>query len=128
MRRCDARSAPSCSEGAVADPRSAGGAPPLLATYRVQMHKEFTLDGARRIVPYLERLGVSHLYTSPILKARPGSTHGYDVADPTVVNPELGTDEDRRALVGALHGRGMGHLLDIVPNHMGIGPSNPFWE
>ena len=107
---------------------SSGTMPTMLATYRVQMHAEFTLEQARRIVPYLERLGVSHLYTSPILKARPGSTHGYDVADPTVVNPELGSDEERRALVGALHERGMGLLLDIVPNHMGIGPSNPFWE
>ena len=100
----------------------------LLATYRVQMHAEFTLEQARRIVPYLDRLGVSHLYSSPILKAREGSTHGYDVVDPTVVNPELGTDDDRRSLVGELHGRGMGLLLDIVPNHMGIGPANPFWE
>ena len=108
--------------------RAPDSGPTLLATYRVQMHKEFTLEQARRIVPYLERLGVSHLYTSPILKARPGSTHGYDVADPTVVNPELGSDDERRALVAELHGRGMGLLLDIVPNHMGIGPSNPYWE
>ena len=108
--------------------RDGGSAPTLLATYRVQMRKEFGLEDAKRIVPYLERLGVSHLYTSPILKARPGSTHGYDVADPTVVNPELGTDEERCALVEELHGRGMGLLLDIVPNHMGIGKDNPFWE
>ena len=106
----------------------ARGGRTLLSTYRVQMNAEFTLEQARRIVPYLERLGISHFYSSPVLKAREGSTHGYDVVDPTVVNPELGTDEDRRALVGELHGRGMGLLLDIVPNHMGIGPSNPYWE
>ena len=102
--------------------------PAMLATYRVQMHAEFTLEQARRIVPYLERLGISHLYSSPVLKAREGSTHGYDVVDPTVVNPELGSDDDRRALVAELHRRGMGLLLDIVPNHMGIGQSNPYWE
>jgi (1->4)-alpha-D-glucan 1-alpha-D-glucosylmutase len=79
-------------------------------------------------VPYLARLGISHLYTSPILKARPGSTHGYDVADPTVVNPEIGGEPAFRALVETLHEHGMGYLLDIVPNHMGTGESNPYWE
>ena len=79
-------------------------------------------------MPYLERLGISHLYSSPILKSRPGSTHGYDVADPTTVDPELGSDDDRKALVQILHGKSMGLLLDIVPNHMGIGPANPYWE
>ena len=103
-------------------------APPLRATYRVQVHAKFTLDDARAIVPYLARLGISHLYTSPILKARPGSTHGYDVADPTVVNPEIGGEDAFRALVQTLHEHGMGYLLDIVPNHMGTGESNPFWE
>ena len=69
---------------------------PLTGTYRLQLHKEFPLESARRLVPYLERLGISHLYSSPILKSRPGSTHGYDVADPTTVDPELGGDDDRR--------------------------------
>src|SRR5690348_1266734 len=100
----------------------------LSATYRVQLNKQFTLADARGIVPYLERLGISHLYCSPILMARPGSMHGYDVADPTRVNPEIGSVDDLRALAADLHGRDMGILLDIVPNHMGIGPSNPFWE
>ena len=100
----------------------------LAATYRVQLNKQFTLADARAIVPYLDRLGVSHLYCSPILAARPGSMHGYDVVDPTRVNPEIGSIEDLRALAGALHVRGMGILLDIVPNHMGIGPSNCYWE
>ena len=99
----------------------------LTATCRLQLHKDFTLADARAVVGYLHSLGISHLYSSPILTARPGSTHGYDVADPTAVNPELGTDADRTALVSALHGRGMGFILDIVPNHMGTGPANPYW-
>src|SRR6266576_6301961 len=102
--------------------------PALCATYRVQLNKQFRLNDARRIVPYLDRLGVSHLYCSPILAARPGSMHGYDVVDPTRINPEIGGIDDLRALAGALHERGMGILLDIVPNHMGIGPNNPYWE
>lgn len=101
---------------------------PLTATYRVQLNKQFTLANAREIVPYLHDLGISHLYCSPILAARPGSMHGYDVADPTRINPEIGTLDDLRALAEALHERGMGILLDIVPNHMGIGPANPYWE
>ena len=101
---------------------------PLTATYRVQLNKQFTLNDARTIVPYLDRLGVSHLYCSPILAARPGSTHGYDVIDPMQVNPEIGTVDDLRALAEALHERGMGILVDIVPNHMGIGPTNSYWE
>ena len=101
---------------------------PLTATYRVQLNKQFTLADARAIVPYLDRLGVSHLYCSPILAARPGSTHGYDVIDPKRVNPEIGSIDDLRALATDLHERGMGILLDIVPNHMGIGTSNLYWE
>ena len=100
----------------------------LSSTYRVQLNTQFTLADARAIVPYLDRLGVSHLYCSPILAARPGSMHGYDVIDPTRVNPEIGSIDDLRALASALHERGMGILLDIVPNHMGIGPSNCYWE
>ena len=100
----------------------------LNATYRVQLNRQFTLADARGIVPYLDRLGVSHLYCSPILAARPGSTHGYDVVDPKRINPELGSLDDLRALAAALHERGMGILLDIVPNHMGIGPANTYWE
>ena len=107
---------------------SGGTGVPLTATYRVQLNKQFTLSDARRIVPYLHRLGVSHLYCSPILTARPGSMHGYDVADPTRINAEIGTLDDLRELASALHANGMGILLDIVPNHMGVGPSNPYWE
>src|SRR4051812_45952917 len=91
----------------------------LIATYRVQMHAGFTLRDALAIVPYLDTLGISHLYTSPILMARAGSQHGYDVVDPHRINPELGTTEDLTSLADALHQRDMGLLLDIVPNHMG---------
>lgn len=100
----------------------------LTSTYRVQLNKQFTLNDARAIVPYLDRLGVSHLYCSPMLAARPGSMHGYDVIDPTRINPEIGSIDDLRALAAALHERGMGILLDIVPNHMGIGAENHYWE
>ena len=102
--------------------------PRLRATYRVQLHAGFTLRDATAIVPYLAELGISHLYTSPITVARPGSKHGYDVVDPTRVNPELGQEGDLVALTAALHGRGMGMIIDIVPNHMGIGPHNRYWE
>ena len=100
----------------------------LLATYRLQVHKEFPLEQARKIVPYLERLGVSHLYSSPQLQARSGSTHGYDVVDPLTLNPEIGSEADRRALVDALHAAGLGMVLDIVPNHMGVGKENQYWQ
>jgi (1->4)-alpha-D-glucan 1-alpha-D-glucosylmutase len=101
---------------------------PVTATYRLQLNKDFTLHDARAKLPYLESLGISHLYCSPVLAARTGSMHGYDVADPTHVGAELGGDEAFRALADAAHARRMGIILDIVPNHMGIGPDNPFWE
>ncbi|MGA4645527.1 malto-oligosyltrehalose synthase [Limisphaera sp. 4302-co] len=98
------------------------------ATYRLQLHGQFTLPDALRRVPYLHALGISHLYVSPLTSACPGSTHGYDVCDPTRLNPELGTEEDLAALVAELRRRGMGLVVDIVPNHMGIcGPHNPWW-
>ena len=100
----------------------------LTATYRLQFNAGFRLEDARALVPYLERLGVSHVYASPLLAARPGSLHGYDVVDPTRLNPELGAEDDLRALASDLRGRGMGIVLDIVPNHMGTGPDNPYWE
>ncbi len=100
----------------------------LTSTYRLQIHKDFPLSKVREIVPYLRDLGISHLYTSPLLAARPGSTHGYDVVDPSKVNPEIGTEDELRALAGEVHAAGMGIVLDIVPNHMGIGTDNPYWE
>ena len=80
------------------------------------------------VVDYLRDLGISDCYASSYLKAVPGSPHGYDVADPTRLNPEIGTDEDYWAWIDALHARGMGHVMDLVPNHMGIAKSaNPWW-
>jgi (1->4)-alpha-D-glucan 1-alpha-D-glucosylmutase len=98
------------------------------ATYRIQLHGGFPLAAARALVPYLARLGVSHLYASPILRARRGSRHGYDVVDPTALDPERGTEADLEALVAALRDHGMGLVLDIVPNHMAASSENPFWE
>lgn len=102
--------------------------PELTATYRLQMNAGFTFADVRRRVGYFERLGVSHLYLSPVFAARAGSMHGYDVVDPTRINTELGSEADLRDLAADLHGRGMGIVLDIVPNHMGIGPENARWE
>jgi (1->4)-alpha-D-glucan 1-alpha-D-glucosylmutase len=102
--------------------------PFLRATYRLQFNREFTFADATRVVPYLARLGISHVYASPILKARPGSMHGYDVTDHTRLNPELGTPEEFEALVAALREHGMGLIVDIVPNHLGImGDDNAWW-
>lgn len=97
------------------------------ATYRVQLTPDFGFSQARAIVPYLHRLGISDLYCSPILRARSGSQHGYDVVNPNQLNPELGTPEDFDALAGELRRLGMGLLLDIVPNHMAASAENPWW-
>jgi (1->4)-alpha-D-glucan 1-alpha-D-glucosylmutase len=98
-----------------------------LTTYRLQFHHRFRFEHARVLVPYLEMLGVTDLYASPILMARKGSTHGYDVTDPTRLNPELGTEGEFDALVESLQGRRMGLLLDIVPNHMSASSENRWW-
>lgn len=101
---------------------------PIRATYRLQLNKDFTFRNASDLVPYLARLGISHAYLSPILKAQPGSTHGYDTVDHTVINPELGDIADFRALVRALRSQDMGIILDFVPNHMGVGGAdNALW-
>ncbi|MDQ3386041.1 MAG: malto-oligosyltrehalose synthase [Actinomycetota bacterium] len=97
------------------------------ATYRLQFNKDFTFSDAVDLVPYLAELGVSDLYASPYMKARPGSTHGYDVIDHNSLNPEIGPTEDYERLVETLHEHGMSQLLDIVPNHMGVGSDNPWW-
>ena len=97
------------------------------ATYRVQLHKGFTFDDARRIVPYLASLGISHLYTSPFLNARAGSTHGYDVVDHEALNPEIGTEADFDALTATLREHGMRLMLDLVPNHMGVLKADNAW-
>ncbi|WP_065258000.1 malto-oligosyltrehalose synthase [Pseudomonas bananamidigenes] len=98
------------------------------ATVRLQFHKGFTLDDAVPLVAYFARLGISHVYASPLLAARAGSMHGYDVVDPTRVNPELGGEPALRRLVAALREHDMGLILDIVSNHMAVGGSdNPWW-
>ena len=97
------------------------------ATYRVQMHKDFTFAQAREIVPYLHALGISDLYTSPFFQASPGSTHGYDIVDHNHLNPEIGTEAEFDAMVAALHEHGMGLIADFVPNHMGIAETTNGW-
>jgi len=107
--------------------RGAGKRVPL-ATYRLQLHKDFRFAHAIRLVPYLAALGVSHLYASPFLAARPGSMHGYDVVDHNRVNPEIGTEAELERLVATLERHGMGLVMDIVPNHMGVlQGENPWW-
>lgn len=99
------------------------------ATVRLQFHAGFTLDDAVPLVDYFAGLGISHLYASPLLAARPGSTHGYDTLDYSRVNPELGGREALARLMARLRARGMGMILDIVPNHMAVGGSgNAWWE
>ena len=107
----------------------ARGGPPRrpASTYRLQLHAGFGFDDAARIVPYLEALGVSDLYLSPVLAAAPGSTHGYDVVDHGRLDPQLGGEEGFARLAEACARRGMGLLLDFVPNHMGIGALNAWW-
>jgi len=100
---------------------------PPRATYRLQLTREFTFADAAARAPFLARLGVSHAYLSPILTARPGSCHGYDVTDHAEINPELGGEAGFMALAEALRRHGLGIILDIVPNHMGIGPGNARW-
>ena len=95
---------------------------------RLQLHNGFTFTDAAALVPYLVDLGISHVYSSPILTARAGSIHGYDVVDPTAVNPELGGEQGLRDFVAALRAAGLGLIVDIVPNHMAVGGSdNPWW-
>src|SRR6201993_1031957 len=97
------------------------------STYRLQFNPQLRFDDARRLIPYLHALGITDLYASPLLQARRGSSHGYDVADPSHLNPELGTDEEFDALVAELQSHGMGLILDIVPNHMAASSENPWW-
>jgi (1->4)-alpha-D-glucan 1-alpha-D-glucosylmutase len=98
-----------------------------LATYRLQLNRGFTFDDAADIVPYLARLGVSHVYASPITTARPGSMHGYDVTDYAALNPELGGEPGFDRLVAALRAHDLGLIVDFVPNHMSVGFSGNRW-
>jgi (1->4)-alpha-D-glucan 1-alpha-D-glucosylmutase len=99
----------------------------ISATYRLQFNKSFTLRDATNLLEYLCDLGITHIYASPILAARHGSMHGYDVVDPTRLNPELGTEADFHSLQEKLHSLGMGMVLDIVPNHMSASSENVWW-
>ncbi|HET6725028.1 MAG TPA: malto-oligosyltrehalose synthase [Gammaproteobacteria bacterium] len=97
------------------------------ATYRLQFNRDFTFADAERLVPYLAQLGISHLYASPWLKARAGSLHGYDIIDHNQFNPEVGSAEDFERLSLTLKRHGLGHILDFVPNHMGIAEADNVW-
>lgn len=98
------------------------------ATYRLQFNRDFTLAQATELLPYLAALGISHCYASPYLQARPGSGHGYDIVDHNALNPEIGTPDDFERFVQTLRQHDMGHILDMVPNHMGVmGSDNAWW-
>ncbi len=100
-----------------------------VSTYRLQFHRGFRFTDARELVPYLDTLGVTDCYASPFLKATPGSTHGYNICDHAQLNPEVGSEEEFTAFSDALGTRGMGLVVDCVPNHMGIDPAaNPWWR
>ena len=100
----------------------------IRATLRLQFHRDFTLDDALPWLDYFARLGVSHLYASPLLAAQPGSPHGYDAVDPTRISDELGGEPALRRLVAGLRRNGMGLIVDTVANHMRIGDANPWWQ
>ncbi|MGJ4994052.1 malto-oligosyltrehalose synthase [Bradyrhizobium sp. HKCCYLS3077] len=99
-----------------------------LATYRLQLTADFNFEAAARIVPYLKALGISHVYASPFMTARKGSTHGYDITDHTKLNPELGGEDGFAKLSAALKAHDLGLILDFVPNHVGVHfDDNPWW-
>ena len=129
LRETRARPEPSAGElGAVTAAPSLTGYGVPTATYRLQFNRDFTFAMAVELVPYLHALGVSHCYASPYLKARPGSTHGYDIIDHNALNPEIGTSEDFERFITALRAHRMTHILDMVPNHMGVmGADNTWW-
>jgi (1->4)-alpha-D-glucan 1-alpha-D-glucosylmutase len=97
------------------------------ATYRLQLHRHFTFKDATALIPYLSRLGISHVYCSPYFRAQAGSTHGYDVVDHNTFNPEVGSRADFENFVAQLRAHSMGHIADFVPNHVGIGNDNAWW-
>lgn len=98
-----------------------------LSTYRLQFNRNFTFSQAADLVPYLSELGITHCYASPYLRSRPGSLHGYDIIDHHHLDPEIGAPEDYERFVSALHQHGMGQILDVVPNHMGILSADNAW-
>lgn len=100
-----------------------------VSTYRMQLNAGFKFEEARRLLPYLHALGITHVYLSPILQAHAGSVHGYDITDHNRLNPEIGSDEEFAAFVSDARNLGLGLVVDIVPNHMGVGHgTNPWWQ
>src|SRR6516162_10446669 len=99
----------------------------LRASMRLQFHKGFTFGDTVSLVPYLSSLGISHVYASPIMTARRGSMHGYDVVDPTRISPVLGGEDEFISLVEELRRYELGIIVDIVPNHMATGNENDWW-
>jgi maltooligosyltrehalose synthase len=100
-----------------------------VATYRIQFTSSFTLKDLEDQIDYLSALGISSIYASPVFAAAPGSGHGYDVIDPGMVNPELGTYQDLTRVIRRLKEKGIGWIQDIVPNHMAFHPDNPWiWD
>jgi len=97
------------------------------ATYRLQLNRNFTFSDVKNIVRYLHELGISDIYTSPYFKANEGSAHGYDIVDHNTLNPDIGSEEQYNELMSELWKYGMGHVLDIVPNHMGISKGTALW-
>jgi (1->4)-alpha-D-glucan 1-alpha-D-glucosylmutase len=99
----------------------------LTATYRLQLHKDFGFEAARAVVDYLDDLGISHAYSSPYMTAEPGSLHGYNIVDPHHLNPEIGTEQQYQGWTEKLASKNMGHIVDVVPNHMAASTHNPWW-
>lgn len=102
-------------------------APEWIATYRLQLHRDFPLGAAAGVIPYLADLGISHVYLSPCLRAGEGSSHGYDVVDPTRISDDLGGETAWGGFCRTAREHRMGVLLDIVPNHMSTSCQNPWW-
>src|SRR5512143_141803 len=98
-----------------------------VSTYRLQFHRGFTFQDARALVPYLSELGITDCYSSPYLKARDGSRHGYDICDHNQLNPEIGSEADYNAFTDELAAHGMGQVMDVVPNHMAVDPAANGW-
>src|SRR5688572_14111031 len=99
-----------------------------VSTYRFQFHSGFGFSDAYQLLDYLSELGITDLYSSPVLKACSGSTHGYDITDPSQLNPEIGSTAEFDRLTDGLQSRRMGLLMDIVPNHMAATVDNPWWN
>jgi (1->4)-alpha-D-glucan 1-alpha-D-glucosylmutase len=126
IRRQRERGVTPLGKGATWTPGEAGSRIPA-ATYRFQFNHNFTFAMATELVPYLHGLGISHCYASPFLKARKGSLHGYDIIDHNALNPEIGDSNDFNRFSDALRGASMGLILDMVPNHIGVGSDNHRW-